>query len=100
VASQLVTGPKVLVLDEPTSGLDSVGGWEVVRFLRAVARREGVSLLFFLFLMFVCLWVGGWLYRYTYLPATTTPSPPFFLFFPPLTHQHTTHRPNANSRVS
>jgi ABC-type multidrug transport system ATPase subunit len=43
VASQLITAPKVLVLDEPTSGLDSVAGWEVVRFLRGVARRERVS---------------------------------------------------------
>jgi ABC-type multidrug transport system ATPase subunit len=43
VASQLVTGAKVLFLDEPTSGLDSVAGWEVVRFLRAVAKRERVS---------------------------------------------------------
>ncbi|KAK4039977.1 hypothetical protein C8A01DRAFT_36027 [Parachaetomium inaequale] len=41
VASQLVgTGARVLVLDEPTSGLDSVASWEVVRFLRGVARRE------------------------------------------------------------
>lgn len=47
VASQLVTAPKVLFLDEPTSGLDSVAGWEVVRFLRGVARREGVSVFFF-----------------------------------------------------
>ncbi|KAK3302445.1 uncharacterized protein B0T15DRAFT_487574 [Chaetomium strumarium] len=30
VASQLVTGAKVLFLDEPTSGLDSVAGWEVL----------------------------------------------------------------------
>ena len=47
VASQLVTGPRVLFLDEPTSGLDSVAGWEVVRFLRGVAKREGVSCFFF-----------------------------------------------------
>lgn len=43
VASQLITGPKVLVLDEPTSGLDAVASWEVVKHLREVARREGVS---------------------------------------------------------
>ncbi|KAL2260214.1 hypothetical protein VTK26DRAFT_5864 [Humicola hyalothermophila] len=40
VAGQLVTGPRVLFLDEPTSGLDSVAGWEVVRYLRAVAKRN------------------------------------------------------------
>ena len=51
VASQLVTGPRVLFLDEPTSGLDSVAGWEVVRFLRGVAKREGVSCFFFFCLL-------------------------------------------------
>ena len=44
VASQLITGPKVLFLDEPTSGLDSVAGWEVVKYLRGVAKRNNVSL--------------------------------------------------------
>ena len=57
VASQLVTGPRVLFLDEPTSGLDSVAGWEVVRFLRGVAKREGVSSPFFCFVC-VFLWEG------------------------------------------
>lgn len=42
VAGQLVTGPRVLFLDEPTSGLDSVAGWEVVRYLRGVAKRNKV----------------------------------------------------------
>jgi ABC-type multidrug transport system ATPase subunit len=45
VASQLITRPKALFLDEPTSGLDSVASWEVVKYLRAVAKREGVSLI-------------------------------------------------------
>ncbi|KAH6624352.1 P-loop containing nucleoside triphosphate hydrolase protein [Chaetomium sp. MPI-SDFR-AT-0129] len=40
VACQLVTAPRVLVLDEPTSGLDSVAGWEVIKFLGEVAKRE------------------------------------------------------------
>ena len=61
VASQLVTGPRVLFLDEPTSGLDSVAGWEVVRFLRGVAKREGVSCFFF-FSFAACLlsFCVGW----------------------------------------
>lgn len=42
VAGQLVTGPRVLFLDEPTSGLDSVAGWEVVRYLREVAKTNKV----------------------------------------------------------
>jgi len=28
VASQLITGPKIMFLDEPTSGLDSAASWE------------------------------------------------------------------------
>ncbi|KAF2823740.1 ATP-binding cassette transporter-like protein [Ophiobolus disseminans] len=39
VASQLITGPKVLFLDEPTSGLDARASWEVMRFVREVARE-------------------------------------------------------------
>lgn len=42
VASQLITGPKVLFLDEPTSGLDSAASWEVVRYLRAAARSNNL----------------------------------------------------------
>jgi ABC-type multidrug transport system ATPase subunit len=38
VASQLITSPKVLFLDEPTSGLDSAASFEVVSYLRSVAR--------------------------------------------------------------
>lgn len=47
VASQLITGPKILFLDEPTSGLDSAAGWEVMKYLRGVAKRNRVG--FFLF---------------------------------------------------
>ncbi|PNY25804.1 ABC transporter G family member 15 [Tolypocladium capitatum] len=42
VASQLITSPKILFLDEPTSGLDSAASWEVVNYLRAVARRNNL----------------------------------------------------------
>jgi ABC-type multidrug transport system ATPase subunit len=42
VASQLITGPKLLFLDEPTSGLDSAASWEVISFIRAVAKRNNV----------------------------------------------------------
>lgn len=43
VASQLVTSPKILFLDEPTSGLDSVASYEVVSYLKAVAKANNVS---------------------------------------------------------
>lgn len=42
VASQLITSPKILFLDEPTSGLDSAAAFEVVRFLRDVAKQHQV----------------------------------------------------------
>ncbi|KAI5459845.1 P-loop containing nucleoside triphosphate hydrolase protein [Mariannaea sp. PMI_226] len=42
VASQLITSPKLLFLDEPTSGLDSTASWEVVKYLRDVARRNNL----------------------------------------------------------
>jgi energy-coupling factor transporter ATP-binding protein EcfA2 len=42
VASQLITSPKILFLDEPTSGLDSAASWEVVNYLRDVARRHNL----------------------------------------------------------
>lgn len=44
IASQLITGPKILFLDEPTSGLDSAAAFEVVSFLKDVAQRHGVSI--------------------------------------------------------
>jgi ABC-type multidrug transport system ATPase subunit len=43
VASQLITGPKILFLDEPTSGLDSAASWEVISFVKEVAKRNKVS---------------------------------------------------------
>ena len=45
IGSSLVTLPKILFLDEPTSGLDSKAGWEVVKYLKEVARRNNVRLL-------------------------------------------------------
>ena len=40
VASQLITSPKILFLDEPTSGLDSAASYEVMSFIREVAKRH------------------------------------------------------------
>lgn len=45
VASQLLTGPKLLFLDEPTSGLDSAASWEVMSFVKKVAKRNNVSII-------------------------------------------------------
>ena len=42
VASQLVTCPKILFLDEPTSGLDSVASYEVMSYLRTVAKQNRI----------------------------------------------------------
>lgn len=44
VASQLITGPKLLFLDEPTSGLDSAASWEVMSFVKEIAKRNNVGL--------------------------------------------------------
>lgn len=43
VASQLITAPKILFLDEPTSGLDSAASFEVVSFIRTLAKQNNVS---------------------------------------------------------
>ena len=55
VASELITSPKILFLDEPTSGLDSVASFEVVNYLRGIAKRNNVWIAgvssFFLFLL-------------------------------------------------
>ena len=42
VASQLITGPKLLFLDEPTSGLDSAASREVISYIKEVAKRNNV----------------------------------------------------------
>ncbi|KAF2136251.1 uncharacterized protein K452DRAFT_322531 [Aplosporella prunicola CBS 121167] len=42
VASQLITSPKILFLDEPTSGLDSAASYEVVNFVKDIARRNNL----------------------------------------------------------
>ena len=42
VASQLITGPRILFLDEPTSGLDSAASWEVISYIKAVAKLNRV----------------------------------------------------------
>ncbi|KAI9680295.1 MAG: hypothetical protein M1829_001181 [Trizodia sp. TS-e1964] len=42
IASQLITAPKILFLDEPTSGLDSVASFEVINYLKMVAKRNNL----------------------------------------------------------
>ena len=43
VACQLITSPRILFLDEPTSGLDSAASWEVINYLKGIARRNKAS---------------------------------------------------------
>ncbi|EEA26863.1 ABC transporter, putative [Talaromyces marneffei ATCC 18224] len=42
VASQLITSPKILFMDEPTSGLDSTASYEVISYLKKLARRNNL----------------------------------------------------------
>ncbi|QIX01973.1 hypothetical protein AMS68_007490 [Peltaster fructicola] len=42
VASQLITSPKLLFLDEPTSGLDSAASFEVVSFVKDIAKKHNL----------------------------------------------------------
>lgn len=42
VASQLMSNPRVLFLDEPTSGLDSAASFEVINFLKKIARENNL----------------------------------------------------------
>jgi ABC-type multidrug transport system ATPase subunit len=46
VASQLIISPKILFLDEPTSGLDSSASYEVMSFVKNIAAKYHVRLLF------------------------------------------------------
>ncbi|KAJ5703555.1 hypothetical protein N7493_011480 [Penicillium malachiteum] len=43
VASQLITCPKILFLDEPTSGLDSTASFEVISYVKELARANNPS---------------------------------------------------------
>ena len=43
VASRLVTEPRILFLDEPTSGLDSTLAYEVMNYIRSIAKKNNVS---------------------------------------------------------
>jgi ABC-type multidrug transport system ATPase subunit len=45
VASQLVTSPRILFLDEPTSGLDSAASYEVMKYIRLVAKQHRLIVL-------------------------------------------------------
>jgi energy-coupling factor transporter ATP-binding protein EcfA2/ABC-type multidrug transport system permease subunit len=40
VASQLITGPRMVFLDEPTSGLDSAASYEVMSFISKLAKEN------------------------------------------------------------
>ena len=42
IASALITCPKILFLDEPTSGLDSAASYEVISYLKKVAKRNSI----------------------------------------------------------
>lgn len=43
VASQLITCPRILFLDEPTSGLDSTASYEVMSYVKELARSNNVG---------------------------------------------------------
>ncbi|KAJ5908791.1 hypothetical protein N7495_001473 [Penicillium taxi] len=42
VASQLITCPKILFMDEPTSGLDSTASFEVISYVKELARANRI----------------------------------------------------------
>lgn len=42
VAASLITSPSILFLDEPTSGLDSAASYEVINFVREIARKHKI----------------------------------------------------------
>lgn len=42
VASRLITCPRILFLDEPTTGLDSTASFEVMSFVKNLAKSNKV----------------------------------------------------------
>ncbi|KAJ5280748.1 hypothetical protein N7478_006120 [Penicillium angulare] len=45
VASQLITCPKILFLDEPTSGLDSTASYEVISYVKELAKANNIIII-------------------------------------------------------
>ncbi|KAJ5777572.1 hypothetical protein N7520_000818 [Penicillium odoratum] len=45
VASQLITCPKILFLDEPTSGLDSTASFEVISYVKKLAKESNIIII-------------------------------------------------------
>ncbi|OJJ31565.1 hypothetical protein ASPWEDRAFT_118735 [Aspergillus wentii DTO 134E9] len=45
MASQLITCPKILFLDEPTSGLDSTASFEVISYVKKLAKSNGLIII-------------------------------------------------------
>ncbi len=41
----MITEPKLLLLDEPTSGLDSFTALTIVRILKNLAEKEGITII-------------------------------------------------------
>jgi ABC-type multidrug transport system ATPase subunit len=42
LASQLITSPRIVFLDEPTSGLDSHASYEVMKFVKNIAKKHNI----------------------------------------------------------
>ena len=45
IARALISNPRVLLADEPTGNLDEENGQEIVRLLRDLNRREGLTII-------------------------------------------------------